>query len=91
MSDTLVLRPGTAADAPAIVATIAAAFTQYRGKLVPESSAFRETPEAITEQLAQGSGAIVAERNGAMIGCVMRILLKLNPLTPSPTVRSPRE
>lgn len=71
MSDTLVLRPGTTADAAAIAATIATAFTQYRGKLVPESSAFRETPEAIVEQLAQGSGAIVAERNGEMIGCVM--------------------
>ena len=71
MSDPVVLRPGAAADAPAIAATIAAAFTQYRGKLVPESSAFRETPDAITAQLASGSGAIVAERNGAMIGCVI--------------------
>ena len=71
MSDTLVLSAASAADAPAIAATIAAAFTQYRGKLAPESSAFRETPEAIAHQLANGSGAIVAERNGTMIGCVM--------------------
>jgi ribosomal protein S18 acetylase RimI-like enzyme len=71
MSDTLVLRPGAPADAPAIAATIAAAFMQYRGKLVPESSAFRETPEAITTQLAAGSSVIVAERNGMMIGCVV--------------------
>ena len=76
MSDTLVLRAASAADAPAIAATIAAAFAQYRGKLMPESSAFRETAEAIVHQLANGSGTIVAERNGAMIGCVMTELLE---------------
>ena len=47
MSDTLVLRAGTLADAPAIAATIAAAFEQYRGKLVPESGAFAETADNI--------------------------------------------
>lgn len=71
MSDTVALRTASAADAPAIAATIAAAFAQYRGRLVPESSAFRETPEAIVGQLANGSSAIVAERNGSMMGCVM--------------------
>lgn len=76
MSDTLVLRPATPADAPAIAATIAAAFMQYRGKLVPESSAFRETPEAITAQLAAGSSVIVAEQNGTMIGCVVTEVLE---------------
>src|SRR5205085_11266046 len=63
MSDTLVLRAGTPADAPAIAATIAAAFEQYRGKLVPESGAFAETADHIVGQLSSGSGAIVAERN----------------------------
>jgi ribosomal protein S18 acetylase RimI-like enzyme len=76
MSDTLILRVGTSADAPAIAATIAAAFMQYRGKLVPESNAFRETPEAVARQLAAGSSAIVAERNGTMIGCVMTEMLE---------------
>lgn len=76
MSDTVALRAASAADAPAIAATIAAAFTQYRGKLVPESSAFRETPEAIADQLGAGSGVIVAERNGVMIGCVMTEVLE---------------
>ena len=71
MSDTLVLRAATAADAVAIAATIAASFEQYRGKLVPESGAFRETAEAIATELATDSGAIVAERNGRMVGCVM--------------------
>ncbi len=71
MSDTLVLRAATAADAAAIAATIAASFEQYRGKLEPESGAFRETAEGIAAELARESGAIVAERNGRMIGCVM--------------------
>ena len=76
MSDTLVLRGATAADAPTIAATIAAAFEQYRGNLEPESGAFRESAEAIAQELARDSGAIVAERNGRMLGCVMVKLLE---------------
>jgi ribosomal protein S18 acetylase RimI-like enzyme len=76
MSDSIILRPATLSDAPALAATIAAAFAQYRGKLVPESSAFRETPEVIAAQLAEGAGAIVAERNGAIMGCVLTELLE---------------
>jgi ribosomal protein S18 acetylase RimI-like enzyme len=71
MSDTLVLRAATLADASKILATIAAAFEQYRGKLVPPSGAFGETAEAIAAELAKDAGAIVAERNGEMLGCVM--------------------
>jgi ribosomal protein S18 acetylase RimI-like enzyme len=71
MSDPVVLRPATADDAPALAATIAAAFAQYRGKLVPESGALAETAAGITGVLAKGSTAIVAERNGEMLGCVM--------------------
>jgi ribosomal protein S18 acetylase RimI-like enzyme len=76
MSDTLVLRAATVADAAAIAATIAAAFEEYRGQLKPESGAFRETPEAIAAELARESGAIIAERNGRMLGCVMVKLLE---------------
>jgi predicted N-acetyltransferase YhbS len=71
MSDTLILRAATAADAAAIAKTIAAAFEEYRGKLRPESGAFRETAEGIAAELARESGAIVAERNGQVLGCVM--------------------
>ena len=76
MSDTPALRPATIADAPAIAATIAAAFAQYRGKLVPESGAFGETADAIAAELKKGAGAIVAERNGEMLGCVITSLLE---------------
>src|SRR4029450_11229903 len=71
MSDTLVLRAATAADAAAIAATIAAAFEQYRGRLEPESGAFRETADGIAAELAHECGAILAERNGQILGCVM--------------------
>ena len=76
MSDTLILRAATAADAPAVAATIAAAFEQYRGKLEPESGAFRETVESIAAELAHESGAIIAERNGHIVGCVMVKLME---------------
>lgn len=71
MSDTLVLRRATADDAAAIARVIAASFEQYRGRLNPESGAFRETAGGIAADLAKGIAAIVAERNGEMIGCVL--------------------
>ncbi len=71
MSDSPILRVATAADAPALAATILAAFEQYRGKLVPESGAFSETPASIAAELGNGSGAIIAEQNGRAVGCVM--------------------
>lgn len=91
MGDTLVLRPATTADAPVLAATIAAAFEQYRGKLVPESGAFRETAEAIATELQKGAGAIIAQRNGVILGCVMTKLeegdLYLGRLSVLPTAR----
>ena len=71
MSDTLILRAATAIDATVVAATIAAAFEQYRGALEPESGAFRETAEGIAAELARDSGAILAEQNGEILGCVM--------------------
>ena len=79
MSDTIVpratgavvLRAATAADAPVLAAIIAESFAQYRGRLVPESGAFRETAESIAAELKKGAGAFVAERNGETLGCVM--------------------
>jgi len=71
MGDILVLRLATTDDAPTLAATIAAAFEQYRGKLVPESGAFGETADAIAAELGNGAGAIIAERNGEVLGCVM--------------------
>src|SRR5665213_4418187 len=71
MSDRLVLRGAMIADAAVLAATIAAAFEQYRGKLVPPSGAFGESADSIAHELANGAGAIVAERNGIVVGCVM--------------------
>lgn len=71
MSDTLVLRAATVDDAAAIATVIAASFAQYRGRLVPESGAFRETAATIAAELDRGSGAIVAQRNSEVLGCVL--------------------
>ncbi len=72
MSDPIVLRPATVADAAALSQTIIAAFEQYRGRLVPESGAFSETPQSIAQEMLQlQTGGIIAERNGAVVGCVM--------------------
>jgi len=71
MSDSPILRKATTGDAAAIAAVIAASFEQYRGKLIPESGAFRETADGIAAELSRGAGAIVAERNGEMLGCVL--------------------
>ena len=71
MGDSISLRAATLADAPILAKTIAAAFEQYRGKLVPESGAFAETADNVAKQLRTGSSAIVAERNGQVLACVM--------------------
>ena len=70
-SDDIVLRAATVLDATALASTVAAAFEQYRGQLVPESGAFLETAEAIAAELRNGSAAIIAEQNGKTVGCVM--------------------
>jgi predicted N-acetyltransferase YhbS len=67
----IVLRTAVAGDAAFLTATISAAFEQYRGQLIPESGAFRETADAISRELAAGSGAIIAEQDGEALGCVM--------------------
>ncbi len=71
MSDSPILRTATIRDAAAIAAVIAASFEQYRGKLIPESGAFRETADGIAAEMTRGAAAIVAERNGEMLGCVL--------------------
>lgn len=71
MSDSISVRPATLKDASLLATTIAAAFEQYRGKLVPESGAFGETADNITRQLKGGAGALIAERNGQVLACVM--------------------
>ena len=71
MSDSISLRMATPEDAPALAATIVAAFEQYRGRLTPESGALSETPQGIAAEMRQHTGGIVAEWNGRIVGCVM--------------------
>jgi ribosomal protein S18 acetylase RimI-like enzyme len=65
------VRRATTADAAALAETIVAAFEEYRGSLVPESGALRETAASIAAELENGAGALVAERDGAVLACVM--------------------
>ena len=67
----IAVRAAHPADAAAIAAVIAAAFEQYRGRLDPESAAFRETGAAIAREFADGSGAILAADDGTTLACVM--------------------
>lgn len=71
MGNTVLLRSAVTGDAASLAATIAAAFAQYRGRLIPESGAFRETADTISRELAGGAGAIIAEQDGETLGCVM--------------------
>ena len=66
------IRPALAADAAVLAGLIDAAFSQYRGRLVPESGAFGEKPEVIAAELGRpGHGALLAELGGEAAGCVL--------------------
>jgi GNAT superfamily N-acetyltransferase len=65
------VRRATAADAAALAETIVAAFEQYRGSLIPESAALRETADSIAAEIENGAGALVAERDGTILACVI--------------------
>lgn len=71
MTDDITIRTATIADAAALAATIAAAFEQYRGRLKPDSGALRETGASIAAEIDSGAGALIAERNGTIVGCVI--------------------
>lgn len=67
----LTLRRATPADARLVLDMIQTAFAEYRGRLKPDSSAYGETPEGIAGQLVGRQGAMIAERDGAAVGCVL--------------------
>lgn len=71
MPDEIIIRAASTADAPALAATIVAAFEQYRGRLTPESGALNETAAGITSELQRGAVAFLAECGSAIVGCVM--------------------
>ena len=70
MSD-LTLRRAAPDDAQLVLGLIQVAFAEYRGKLKPDSSAYGETAEGIARQLVGRQGAVIAERDGVAIGCVL--------------------
>jgi GNAT superfamily N-acetyltransferase len=67
----LALRHATPSDARLILDLIQAAFAEYRGRLKPESGAYGETVESMARQLVGRQGAVIAERDGVAVGCVL--------------------
>jgi ribosomal protein S18 acetylase RimI-like enzyme len=59
-------------DPGEIVATIHAAFEEYRGKLKPESGALSETVESITDKSRKGSILGIVE-GGRLVACVCTV------------------
>jgi GNAT superfamily N-acetyltransferase len=71
MDDKIRIRPALSQEAPLLAELIIAAFSVYRGRLVPESSALSETPAGIAEQMAGGTRAAIAELASGPVGCVL--------------------
>lgn len=65
----LLIRPGRAEEADAIVALIHRAFGQYRGKLRPESSALLESADSIRTAMQTGT-VLLAVRGERILGCI---------------------
>jgi predicted N-acetyltransferase YhbS len=63
------LREAGAADAEVLARLLREAFEEFRGQLDPPSSAHGKTAEAVLREL-QGGGALIAEVEGAPVGCV---------------------
>lgn len=70
MSACTAIRASVDGDVPAMLDVIRAAFEQYRGKLDPPSSAERKDAAVLRAELACG-GALVAERAGEILGCIL--------------------
>ncbi|HTS91864.1 MAG TPA: GNAT family N-acetyltransferase [Stellaceae bacterium] len=62
-------RPATSEDSAAIAEIMRTAFAEHRGKILPDSSALRETAESAAEFLRTGQ-VFLAEIAGRPIGCV---------------------
>ncbi len=63
------LRDAINDDIPEIAKVIALAFEEHRGKLQPPSSSLDKSPESVEQEL-QSAKAIVAVKDGEIIGCV---------------------
>jgi ribosomal protein S18 acetylase RimI-like enzyme len=64
------LREARADEAEALAALVRAAFEEYRGVLDPPSSAHAQTAANLAREMADGA-ALVAEADGAPVGCVL--------------------
>lgn len=65
----IVIRRADGASAEAVAALIHRAFSQYRGRLDPESSALSESVDRIRARIAD-EAVLVAEQARRIVGCV---------------------
>ncbi|HXH03600.1 MAG TPA: GNAT family N-acetyltransferase [Candidatus Competibacteraceae bacterium] len=65
----LLIRPYREADFPALVAVVEAAFAEYWGRSAPSAGAEHKTHDIVRAELSEAA-ALVAERKGALVGCV---------------------
>lgn len=65
------VRRGEVGDAALLARLINAAFSPYKGRLKPESSALQETPEAVRTKLVDGHGSGIASFGPNLAGCVL--------------------
>jgi ribosomal protein S18 acetylase RimI-like enzyme len=70
MPETITIRPAAPREAAVLLAVMRRAFGEYRGRLVPESSVFVETPDLIAEKLA-GGGGFLALDGEKPVGCLI--------------------
>ena len=57
-------------EAPALLDLMRRAFASHRGRIVPESSVFRETVEVVARQLEEGGG-FIAVAGSVLVSCVI--------------------
>jgi N-acetylglutamate synthase-like GNAT family acetyltransferase len=69
LAEGVTIRPARREECAAIVALIHDCFGVYRGKLVPESSALKDTIEKI-EAFFPDQFVAVAEQGGRIVGCI---------------------
>ncbi len=69
----ITIEKGNIADCADFLAVVLAAFAQYKNKLNPESSVFRETVETLEAKWRAGYRFVIARVEGEMVGCLFYV------------------
>lgn len=66
----ITIEEGSVADCADFLAVVLAAFAEYKNKLNPESSVFRETVDTLEAKWREGYRFVIARIEGEMVGCL---------------------